>query len=314
MVSAIRTAARGAWRAWEKFWFEADGFRPMRLYRFLLGLLLFVAYSIRGLDLRLWFSDQGLLRRELMAWTLPMEHRYSLLSVFPSDGALWAFHFAFLACLLLVAFGVGGRVVSAIAFVLHVSFLHRNVAVMYGMDLIATFFLFYLFVAKPSGRKPAPESWNALLASVGFRFVQIQLCVIYAYSGWHKLRGIPWWKGEAIWGVIGNYQYARHDFSWVAHFPGLVIFATYSTLLWEIYFPVLVWLRKWRPWMLLFGVALHVGIAVFINIPFFAAIMMVGYCAFLGDVEIKRGFAAVKFLAPLEGRLFQADLPKFSVR
>src|SRR5208282_2742533 len=97
---------------------------------------------------------------------------------------------------------------------------------------------------------------------IAFRFSQIQICIIYAFSGFEKLRGIKWWQGEALWDVLANFQVARWDFTWIASFPVLIVVATYLTVLWEIYFPVLVWVRPWSRWMLLFGMVLHIGIGI----------------------------------------------------
>jgi len=124
---------------------------------------------------------------------------------------------------------------------------------------------------------------SALLESVGMRLVQVQICLIYGFSGLGKLKGVSWWNGEALWGVLANPQLSRFDFTWTADFPVAISFLTSATVYWEIYFPALIWVPRLRPWILLWGVALHVGIGVMMNLPFFALIMLSGYVLFLTD-------------------------------
>ncbi|RYZ85168.1 MAG: hypothetical protein EOP04_16535 [Proteobacteria bacterium] len=123
--------------------------------------------------------------------------------------------------------------------------------------------------------------------SVAFRLSQIQVCVIYAYSGWEKLKGVAWWKGEALWTVLANSQIARFDFGFTSHLPMVIIAATYITMLWEIYFPVLVWIPKLRRPSLILGVLVHLGILITLFIPHFATLMIVAYVVFLTPQEIE---------------------------
>lgn len=271
-------------KAWNRFWFESSKPTQMRLFRMAVGLLLFALYMIRALDLNFYFSNSGIFPVEALVGMDQMKYRFSLLELLPGTGWVWFLHSVLLTSLLGLVFGVYPRIAAIIAFVLHISFLHRNMAIIFGVDMIATFFLLSLCLADPqSAPIAARKGLRDWLGSMGFRLAQIQLCVIYAYSGMEKLRGIQWWKGEAIWTVMANAQLARWDFSWIVHFPILIVIATYMTLLWEVYFPVLVWIGKFRYPMLFLGILLHVGIGLVINIPFFAALMIAPYLLFLED-------------------------------
>lgn len=285
LSAILNSSARTTWSAWDRFWFQAYHPRAMTVLRTSIGFLLFLFYLIRAADLRWFFSDSGLLTWSTIVETMPIEFRYSLLQFFPSDGAVLFLHTLFLVSLLTMAMGWWPRISAFVAFVLHVSFMHRNMPIVFGADLIATFFLFYLCFMKTTGAPAASSSLTAYVSSIALRFGQIQVCIIYAFSGWEKLKGPSWWKGEAIWTVFANAQLARWDFSWTSHLPFAIILATYLTLLWEIYFPALVWLRKWRPVMLIFGVLMHLGIGIVVNIPFFGLLMVFTYSVFLTEAE-----------------------------
>ena len=274
------------WGCWERFWFESSAPVQMRVFRSALGGLLFCFYFIRTFDLDFYFSSTGMLPVQVMMESMPMAFRPSLLNYFPSTPALWFFHVLFLLSLLALTFGYFNRIATVVAFILHVSFVHRNMAIVFGVDLISVFFLLYLcfaqFEIKPAGVK---KGLGDYLGSMAFRFSQIQVCIIYGFSGMEKIKGPLWWKGEAIWTVMANSELARWNFSWLSHFPLLIVAATYATLLWEIYFPVLIWIKPFRIPMLLLGLMLHFGIGLAVSIPFFAVLMGLTYILFLENSE-----------------------------
>jgi hypothetical protein len=277
--------------AWNGFWFESDHREPMQAFRVCLSAILFFFYLSRTGDLELFYTEHGLLSADIAREIMPMDHRYSLFDWVPAAVQLPAVkiaHWGLLGALLALAFGWAPRLAAIIAFALHLSFIHRNMMVMFGVDMIGTFFLFYFCLADGRREVPARPDFRSMLGSVAFRLAQIQVCIIYAYSGLEKIKGPLWWNGEALWSVLANSQLARFDFSWIASFPIVIVLATYSTLLWEIYFPALVWARPLRPWMLSFGVALHLGIAIAINIWWFGFLMIATYLLFVEPRSLEK--------------------------
>ena len=262
---------------WEKFWFYSPHPKQMRAFRTLLGMVLFLYNFSRSFDLALFYSDSGILKLSVFPDVMAFPYRYSLLEIFTGSTALWTFHVAFLVSLLTLTFGFFPE--SQLQWLLFCTFPFFIEIWRLPMALMPWRpFLIYLCFAD---YKAKAQGLASILGSMAFRFCQLQVCVIYGYSGLEKLRGVKWWQGEAVWDVLANFQVARWDFSWVASFPLLIVIATYTTVLWEIYFPVLVWIRPCTRWVLLFGVMLHLGIGLAMNIPFFASIMMATYVLFL---------------------------------
>lgn len=280
MKSLAKDFFANAWRSWNRFWFESNRPESMALFRALFGSLLFVYILTRTPDVPYFYSEGGTLPLAQMRELLDMGARQSVFFWLSSDAALWVGHALLLMSLASLAVGFYPRVSALVAYVLHVSFVHRNMTAAYGIDSISVFFLLNLILV--SART------NSFWGSIAFRLCQLQVCVIYFYSGLEKLKGTHWWYGDAIWRVLANHQLAVADFSWLAPFPLLIVLSTWGTLLWEVYFPVLVWLPAWRRWMLLAGVGLHVGISLTMNIPFFGFLMMFAYAVFLTDREIGR--------------------------
>jgi hypothetical protein len=284
--------------AWNWFWFDSrrDGdLVPLSLFRLTFCFVMLICYFTRAFDVEFFYSVQGI----LPGWHAQNVDFFRFHPTFITDAwspfSLHLLHSFFLLTLLSLALGFYTRISAVLVYVLHMAFINRNMSVMFGVDMIATFFLLYLCFANSNARFSL-DSWRGRgairqsgLSHLAFRLMQVQLCVIYAFSGWEKLKGTRWWDGSAIWDVlsIGNMQ--RWDLSFVAHFPILLSTAVYVVLLFEIYFPVLVWLRRWRLPLLAFGVQMHIGIFVFMNLPSFGFMMISLYALFLNPEEVNAG-------------------------
>jgi hypothetical protein len=160
--------------------------------------------------------------------------------------------------------------------------------------MVGTFFLAYLAMMD-SNRFVSPWKRSRAvkvdaLTSVGVRLVQMQVCIIYLYSGFEKAKGNSWWQGDALWRALSNGQLVSWDFGFLQHFPMMIAVSTFTTVLWETYFPVLVWVPRTRFWMLGFGVFLHLLIAFTLNIPFFSWFMCATYVLFLPSSWAERLF------------------------
>jgi len=297
----VKNSFRDFNKKWNRFWFESYAPTQLNLLRKAVAVFLFGFYAIRALDLEWLYSQSGLLTLDTLNEAFPFIYRWSLLRWLSSDTSIYALHSLFLISLLGMLSRKYARIFTIVAYVLHLSFLQRNVVTLFGADNIATHLLFCLCLVPPSSFKEIEHSKNlkSIFGSIAFRFLQIQICVIYIYSGLEKLKGPTWWKGEAIWNVIANPQYARVNLDWAAHFPLLLSIATYLTLLWEIYFIILVWLPNWRRKILMFGVVFHAGIGFMVNIPFFSMLMIASYSVFLTSTEVKTMTSVVKSLKRL---------------
>jgi hypothetical protein len=278
------------WKEWTHFWFSSFSSAKWKIFRAAIGINMFSAYLVRHFSLRDFYSPtEGIFISDPSQY-VPMSYRWNFLGSWFQNGLAehWIFwiHGAYLVALLLMILGVAPRLASVIAFILHVSFIHANIGAVYGVDLIFTFFLFFFCLT--SDRVSAKdETTRAWISSMALRFAQIQVCIIYAFSGWEKLKGAVWWNGEALWSVLANPQLARFDFTWLSHAPLILVGVAYLTLIWEIYFPVLVWVPRMRLPTLLIGVLFHLSIAMMMNLVFFGLLMITTYILFLNEREIQ---------------------------
>lgn len=290
--------------AWSRFFFDPVSTLPLGIFRFVFGLNALVLYSLRLKDWRFYFTNEGFVQAKDASTVLPEFFRSPLVWVPQTEGLTLALQIVFIVVLACLCAGIFGRVVAIASLILHIVFMQRNYGIVNGADIVNTFLFFSLALSENDRnfsvrsllgwvKKPMCDL-SQMLTTVGVRFVQIQICIIYAYSGLDKMKGPTWWDGTAIWAVLGNRQLMMFDSTWLKQIPLLIVFATFSTLFFEIYFPVLVWGNKTRRWILLFGVALHTGIALSVNLFFFSVVMMSTYFVFIPPESLEEAFRKLK--------------------
>lgn len=288
MIPLLRSFAR----AWDQFFFAPVSMFPAAVFRVVFSATLLVMYSLRFADWRFYFTDAGYIKSENAIEVLPEIMRPAFAWYPVSEWAIWSLHLLFLLALVFLLLGVLGRFAALVAFILHLAFMQRNYAIIYGADIVTSFFLFALIFMDNSRylsvlnlvrktKERVPSAVNEIFSTVGMRLAQIQLCIIYGYTGLEKLKGPSWWDGTAVWAVLGNQQIMMFDATWLKHVPLLIAAMTHMTVLWEVYFPALVWVRPLRKWVLIFGVFLHGMIALSVGLVFFSAIMVSVYFLFV---------------------------------
>jgi hypothetical protein len=85
-----------------------------------------------------------------------------------------------------------------------------------------------------------------------------------------------------------------HVPGWIVDSSLLASFMTYGTLAVELALGVLVWNRKLRPWVLLLGVGLHLGIDLTLRVGFFSLVMLTLYAAFLPPEAVSARLLALR--------------------
>lgn len=286
--------------AWNRFWFDAKDARLLAIIRVIMGVTMLFMYVPRQFVAEDFYGAEGLIPPGAALEIIPEFFRPwgYIFQGFETYAAL--IHLLFLLMIILFTLGIGGRLVSLFTWALHISFIHRNYAVVFGADLIGSIFLFYLAWTNHFATlnyksllnwfrtKRKPEFHYVptdLIGSVFYRLLQIQLVVIYAYTGMEKLKGQSWWDGTALWTVMANSQMTIVDMSWTRHIPWVLVGMTFTTILFEIYFPVLIWFKRTRIYMMILGFSFHLGIAVLLGLWSFAIVMWLPYLLFFSRYE-----------------------------
>lgn len=285
---------------WDHFWFSPRNLLGLAITRIMVCGTLFGMYAWRQPYVNWFFGDEGIVPRKSMILLTAPFYRPPFTWFQWSDAMMPVVHLLLVILLLTLTLGIGGRKIMWLAWIIHASFIQRNYGAIYGADLIGGLMLLYLSMTKSNARLNLLHLWkkttieidvkaaeNDLLTQVGVRMMQIQLCVIYAFTGLEKLRGFSWWDGTALWTVLSNPQMTAFNLSFVRDVPLLIAFFTFATVLFEIYFPVLIWTKKLRPWLVLIGISFHAGIGITMGLYAFATVMTSAYCLFFTETELR---------------------------
>lgn len=176
--------------------------------------------------------------------------------------------------------GVKPKVMAMGAWLLHLTV--NNTANMYGYG-VETFIhvsLFYLIFMPSSchwtiaGRKQETTE-TGMYANIWLMILQVHLCIVYINAGVSKMHGDDWIYGEAFWRSVAQPSYGQFNMFWMAHVPWLSIISTYLVLLLEAAYPIFIWFRFSRIYWLIGTILMHVGIALFMGLYGFSAIMIV---------------------------------------
>jgi hypothetical protein len=276
------------WDLWEHFWFSPQNLLGVAFMRIVLcGTMLFL-YTIRLGNLS-YYTDTSWIKKAMALQVMPELYRPLFLWCFWPDSMNAFMHVVLVVLLALLTLGVGGRWIMWLAWVIDAGFIQRNYSVNFGADIIAALFLFYMsFVPSCERlsivnvfRKKSEFKQSDALASMMIRMMQIQISVIYAYTGWEKLKGGSWWDGTSLWSVMANPQMTTMDFSFLRSIPWVIPVVAYLTIIFEIYFPVMVAWNKTKNLWLLMGVLFHASIAIFMGLAPFATVMVSTYFLFL---------------------------------
>lgn len=219
-------------------------------------------------------------------------------------------HAACLFVLFLFWIGCCTRITSVLAFLITVSYSYRAQVANFGLDQINGLLALYLCIGSSGALLSVDRCWkvfrakraaiacsrlfvlpptpNSVSARLATRLIQIHFCVIYAFAGLSKLQGDAWWNGEAIWLAFSNLEYQSFDMTWTAWYPWISDLATHTTIVWEVFFPVLIWVRPLRPLWLFMGFFMHIGIGVLMGMWTFGLVMIFGHLSFWSPRFMRR--------------------------
>jgi hypothetical protein len=270
---------------WERFWFRPEPTSTLALIRIVFGLLVFAwTLSLAG-DLAAFFGKSGVVPKQPAAGGV-----WGVLGVSSSDFVVQLLFAVLLLSSLALALGYHTRLAAVLVFIGVMSFERRNPYVFNTGDWLLRLMAFYLVLA-PSGAALSLDRWRTnrsrfwefpLRAPWVIRLMQIQLSVVYFAALWDKLQGTTWNNGTAVSYAMRITDVHRFpDFGFLIHSAFLSNVMTFGTLAVEFSVAVFVWNRRLRPWVLLAGALLHLGIEYSIRVGFFSLAMLTLYIAFL---------------------------------
>ena len=250
-----------------------------------------------------YYSDEGVLSGRVDM--LRSDFRFTLLDYFGNPTSVIIFYLILIFFMIMLLIGKYSRFSAIITFILLSSFHEKNTLILNSGDTLMRLMLFYLALS-PAGkcfsfdsikkRKNTPskeyKKWQQ-----GYiwprRLIQIQLAIVYLFAFLPKT-GTTWRDGTAVYYFLANSHFARFNLDFLGNFIFLVMLMTYSTLLLEMLFPILVWFKQTKKYMLFGGILLNSMILIFTNITFFSLIMIVAHLAFIEPETTSRKLSQLK--------------------
>ncbi len=307
ILGDVRGYLTETWQAWNRFWFTPTDPATLCLIRLLAGSLLFYTHLVWSLDLQAFLGPEGWLPVDYLRAlhvrpdsATPQWSVWSLFFWIKQPWLLWVVHGAAVLVFFCLMLGLFTRTSAVLGFFLAVSYAHRvTPGAFFGLDKVNCMLALYLMLGPCGARysldslrrwrrgdtSPVPPSTSANLA---LRLMQLQLCIIYLFSGLAKLMGENWQAGTAVWWAVANFEYQSLDMTWLAGWPVLVALATHATVFWELFYCCLVWNRLTRPLVLGMAFAIHGGIALSMGMITFGLAMIYANLAFLQPATVRR--------------------------
>ena len=218
-----------------------------------------------------------------------------------------------------VLLGLGGRVVLAAHYVFLWSIYTQNVALLDGGDNLLMIVVPVLLLTRCYSRfrlplprvfrMRRPGSVAATLNNMGLLVIAGQICIVYLMSGLYKVQGQMWQDGTALYYILRVPEF---------YFPGVtellfmsdfaLVLGAYGTVLSAVFFPVMVLFRRGRLPAVLLMTTFHLGIAFFMGLTAFAAIMIACDLVFV-DRHVIAGRRRLRTLLTTAARRLSASPP-----
>lgn len=281
----------GVLQRWERFWFDPI---PSHIYA-----LLRIVFGVVGCAALIGVSDLGTFWNP--AGLVPLEPWGPVKTLLRQQGlgeaAGGLLFFAAFAIFAAMTAGYKSAAAVPLAFAMSLAQSSWNYFPLSGAHTVLVSMLFCLMWADTGAvwsvdawlARRRGEPWPADPRSAGaaLRLVRFQVAVIYLNTGLWKLFSPVWRDGSAVYYVLNQNLFQRFaaerlppSLDWLA------TAATYTTLLWEIAFAVLVLFRPTRILALALGVAVHVGLLFSIDVGLFSIVMLASYVAYLDPARV----------------------------
>jgi predicted DCC family thiol-disulfide oxidoreductase YuxK len=286
-------------QAWSWLWFQNSNTMPLEVVRIGIGAAVLFHFGMATpFVLDLW-SDNGWMPPDAAREYLDGPWLQSVFFFFSAPWQWIAFHALFLFCAAALTVGWRTSLVKWVVLLGQISYDYRNLSVVYGADSVIACLLVILCLA-PVGRATSldrvravraakrknlaamPPAYVSPWAGACTRLMQLQMAILFLYSGIGKIRMDEWWSGDAIWLAFSTYEfYNPWLLELLARQYWLVNIATYGTLIIEIAFPFLIWQRRTRPYLLAAAIFLHLMFGLLLGLIYFSFVMIMGHMSFL---------------------------------
>jgi hypothetical protein len=260
-------------------------------------------------------------------WTVD---KFSYLSYVGDPTALAVLHVAGMVVLLAFTVGLFTRVTSILSLVVVLSYMHRAPMLVSQAEPIVAMMMFYLCLAPcgaclsldalwrrrvgmagvpgaepseagsisldDSSAPPQPHTLSPW-ATLATRLLQIHVAALYLMIAMAQLAGgasSVWWEGGAVWMLASRPEMPLVSMTWLAGHPFLIDLCTRFIVGVELGFPLLVWHRPLRPFVLAAAAIMWGGLALLTGLTVYCLVIVIASLSFVPPQWPRAWWASAK--------------------
>ena len=315
------------------YWFGQVSSRPLSIFRIFFGFILLKDALFHFPIAKIFFTEEGIVPQWAMQ-NLIRANRFSLLDAMPQPWMVNVFFALWVIVAILFITGTRTRLITVIQFVMLISVHERDIFILNGADTVirtVSFWIMFLplgdyysvdALTRRLGRYARSHSLPDLRVEESphtayafpLRMVQIQVAMVYLFTGILKIPGFAWREGTGVFYALQVHSLALPTGDWLlANGPMWFLqilnwqtLITEWTFFWFVFFPV------GQPYLriiaLTLGAMLHLGIATFMTVGNFPAVMISAYFLFWDprwvewvDRKLRRLITPARIALPAEG-------------
>jgi Vitamin K-dependent gamma-carboxylase len=287
---------------WNEFWFEPISIAPLVVFRMAYGLIA-LAWSLALVpEYYALMTRDGILPHQ-PPFTGKQAGVWGVLGTFPGKTAAVLLLVAVIVASVFMILGLFPQLAALVLLIGMMSFERRNPYVFNAGDVLLRVTAFYLIFAPTAAAlslsaflRDRKSFWTfSRRAPWAMRLLQIQLSVVYLFAVWTKAQGTTWNNGTAVSFALRISDIGRFPVpSFITGSALISNIFSYGTLVLELSLAILVWNRKLRPWVLLAGLSLHLGIEYSIRVGFYGMAITSLYLLFVPAAWLEGATASVR--------------------
>ncbi|UAY50877.1 HTTM domain-containing protein [Ferruginibacter albus] len=207
--------------------------------------------------------------------------------------------YVFIVFIVLNILGIGRWMTALTLLILSDIFQQLNPVMVNGGDKMARLVILYmvfansydyfvLYKSKPV-KDPGKKRFINIVSNAAAYSLMLQLCITYFCTGLGKLYNEVWRNGTALYYAMSLNRFAGT--AWNAYLVQNTFFVktgTYFTLLFELTFPFLIWVKKCRMPLIIAGVILHLAIYIFLMLYGFEVVFILLLGLFFSNEDVLR--------------------------
>jgi len=235
-------------------------------------------YSILLLKMLLIWPELTLFYEHVISQhsNLLLPHKWMFLSVFKNHYIYYWLISCFIVLYAVVS--KSSQVLSILIFSISFNYFSLINGATNNGDKILNVFIFMIIFLKYGTKFGSVRHMvnNAVLL-----ILQFYICILYLYNFQGKILQ-PAWRDGSCFENVWNLPYFANP----TLVPGFLVnqnfhfLTAWSVLLFELAFPLFIWIKPLRKSLLIIGILFHLGISLLLSIPDFGITMIVGYILF----------------------------------